>query len=152
MRIARHNDRTTAILGILAFTAGFMWFCYVLVRPLFRHPFSRDVLYILPFLGFIVVWYVIGLRLAVWRAFGVEQIVVEGGALCWTRTALCWIRRVEIPTTEITEVKAITPWHGLSNHVEFIAHNRRRIIGDMLLHDETTELAEKLKHAVGLAG
>jgi hypothetical protein len=99
-----------------------------------------------------VVWYSIGLRIAVWRAFGVEQITVEGGVLSWTRTALWWVRKVEIPTTDITEVKAITPWHALSNRVECTAHKRRWMIGDMLLKDETTALAEQLRHAVGLLG
>jgi|HubBroStandDraft_1064217.scaffolds.fasta_scaffold49829_2 hypothetical protein len=148
--IARQNDRTTYILMLLAFTAGFMFFCYVFISPFFRLPFSRDMLYLLPFLAFIVLWYVIGLRIGVWRAFGVEEIVVGGGTLCWTRTALYWIRKLEIQTMNITEVRALTPWHALSNRVEFTAHKQRYVIGDMLLRDETTELAEHLRHAVGL--
>jgi membrane protease YdiL (CAAX protease family) len=151
VRIERHNDRTTNIVLLLAFTAFFMFVCGVIVAPLFRHSSLRDGLYTLPFLAFVLAWYVVGIRIGTWRTFGVEQIAVEGGALSWTRTALCWVRKVEIPTTDITEVKAIKPWHALSNHVEFVAHNRRHAIGDMLLQDETTELAEQLKHAVGLA-
>jgi hypothetical protein len=77
---------------------------------------------------------------------------VGGGTLRWTRTALCWMREFEIPTMEIKEVRALTPWHALSNRVEFTAHKRRYVIGDMLLRDETTELAEQLRHAVGLKG
>src|SRR5437016_309419 len=82
VRIARHNNRTTYVLMLLVFTAVFMFFCYVFVSPVFRLPFTLDLLYLLPFPMFFVVWYTIGLRIGVWRAFGVEQIVVEGGALC----------------------------------------------------------------------
>ena len=152
VRIAHHNDRATYILLLLAFTAGFVFFSYVFVSPLFRRPLTSDALYVLPFLAFIVLWYTIGLRIGIWRAFGVEQITVEGGVLYWTRTALCWVRKVEVPTTDITEVKAITPWHALSNRVELTANKQRRVIGDMLLRDESTELAEQLRHAVGLLG
>ena len=134
------------------FTAGFAFFLYVFVSPLFRRSFSRDAIYVVPFLAFVVVWYIIGLRITIWRAFGVEQITVEGGVLYWTRTAFRWVRKVEVPTMEITEVKAITPWHGLGNCVELIAHDQRRVIGDMLLRDETTQLADRLRHAVGILG
>jgi hypothetical protein len=150
VRIERHNDRTTYILILLAFTVGFVFFCGLFVSPFFRHPFSRDLLYILPFFAFILAWYVIGVRIGIWRAFGVEQIVIEGGSLSWTRTALYWVRNVELSTTDITEIKAITPWHALSNHVEFIVRKRRYRIGDMLLQDETTELAAQLRHVIGL--
>jgi hypothetical protein len=108
----------------------------------------KDSLYVLPFLAFILLWYIIGLRLTVWGAFGVEQIVVEGGLFRWTRTALNWTRKLEIPAKDVTDVRAITPWHGLSNHVEFRAHGRSRGVGDMLMRDEATELAQKLSHTI----
>jgi hypothetical protein len=47
---------------------------------------------------------------------------------------------------------AITPWHALSNRVEFLALGRRRAIGDMLSRDEATELAHELRRAVGVSG
>ena len=37
------------------------------------------MLYLLPFLAFILLWYVVGLRVTVWRVFGVEEIVVDRG-------------------------------------------------------------------------
>jgi hypothetical protein len=150
VRIERHNDRTLYILLLLAFTAGFVSFCSILVPPLIRNFSFRNFLIVLPFLAFILIWYLIGLRVGVWRAFGVEQVVIEGDILRWTRTALWWKRDVEIPTSEVTEVRAVTPWHALSNRVEFTAHGRRRKVGDMLLRDETAELAHELRHAVGL--
>jgi hypothetical protein len=152
VRIARHNHRASSIFVLIGFTAGFVFFLYIFISPLFRRSFSSDAVYILPFLAFVVMWYVVGIRGAIWRAFGVEQITVEGGVLYWTRTALFWVRKVEVPTKEITEVKAITPWHALGNHVELTANNQRRVIVDMLLRDETTQLADQLKHAVGLFG
>jgi len=148
VRIARRNDRMTSVILLLGFTAGFIFFCSILLPPLFRRPFSDDV-YVLPFLGFVILWYVVGLRVSIWRLFGVEQIAVESGIVFWTRTALRWVRKVEIPTTDITQVKAIRPWHSLSNHVQLVARNRRYSIGVMLLQDETTELATQLESAVG---
>jgi hypothetical protein len=133
---------------LLAVTAAFAFFLYIFIRPFFRGAAVKDFLYVLPFLVFIFVWYIIGLRLTVWRAFGVEQIVVEGGLLRWTRTALVWTRKLEVPVIDVTDVRAITPWHGLSNHVEFRAQGRSRSVGDMLLRDEATELAQKLSHTI----
>ena len=142
----------TYVVMLLGFTAGLIFFCSFLIPQLFRHPSLLDALYLLPFFAFIAVWYVAGLRIGVWRAFGVEQIVIEGGVLCWTRTALWWAREVEISVTDVADIKAIKPWHALSNHVELTARNRRYRIGDLLLQDETTELAQQLRHAVSLKG
>jgi uncharacterized membrane protein len=152
VRIERDNNRTTNIMGVLGSTAFFILICSVFVTPIFRHPSLDNALYILPIFAFSLAWYALALRITLWRAFGVEQIVIEDGALSWTRTALFWVRKAEIPTSDITEVKAIKPWHSLSNHVEFVARNKRHSIGDMLLQDETTELAEQLRRAVGLIG
>jgi hypothetical protein len=138
------------IFLLLAFTAGFISFCSILIPPLIRSFSSRHLLIVLPFLAFILIWYFVGLRVGVWRAFGVEKVVIEADMLRWTRTALWWKRNVEIPTGEVTEVRAVTPWHALSNRVEFTALGLRRKVGDMLLRDETAELADELRHAVGL--
>jgi hypothetical protein len=152
VHIARHNDRTLYIVMLLASTAAFLYFCYLFTSPFFRRPFPADWLYMLAVLAFVFLWYFIGLGVAGWRAFGVEEIVVHGDTLCWTRTALFWERRFQIPTKEITHVRAVTPWHALSNRVEFTALGTQRTIGDMLLRDETTEIAHALKKAIGVAG
>lgn len=106
----------------------------------------------LPFLAFVLLWYCVGLRVAGWRAFGAEEIVVDRDTLYWSRAALFWKRRLEIPTKDITHVRAVTPWHRLSNRVEFTALGKQRSIGDMLLRDETAEVANALKRAIGAAG
>lgn len=134
---------------LLVFTAGFLFFMYIFTRPFFLDTATmKDLVYISPFFAFILLWYVVGVRIALWRAFGVEQITMERGVLSWVRTALFWMRRLEIPTAEITSVKAITPWHALSNRVEFTASGHRRCIGDMLMRDEATELAHELTRAI----
>jgi hypothetical protein len=151
VHIARHNQRPLYIAMVLGFTVAFLYFFYLFTTP-FRRPLSGNWLYMLPFLAFVLIWYFVAMRVAGWRAFGVEEIMIEDETLCWTRTALFWKRRLEIPTKEITHVIAVTSWHRLSNHVEFTALGRQRIIGDMLLGDETTELAHALKKSLGVAG
>lgn len=152
VRIGPHNDRPTYILLLAAFTVVVAYFMYVFIRPFFYRATLRDLLYMLPFIAFVSLWYVIGLRIGLWRAFGIEQIVIEDGRLSWSGTALFWKRNLEIPVTEITDIKAVTPWHSLSNHVEVTASGRRRSVGDMLLRNEATELAHELKHSISLAG
>jgi uncharacterized membrane protein len=152
IRIKRHNDRTTQIILVVGFTAGFAYFCSVLMPPFFRFGFSKEVLILLPFVGFLILWYLIGLRFSVWRAFGTEEISVNGGILHWTRTALCWKRDFETATADVTEVRAVTPWHSLSNRVEFTSRGRQHAVGDMLLRDEANELAHELRQALALRG
>jgi len=149
--IALHNNWTTYVIMLVAFTAGFIVMGYLFVSPFFRQPLGTDSLYLFLPIAFIVVSYLIGIRVSVWRAFGVEQLVIEKGAFRWTRTAIYWVRRVEMHAKDITAIKAVTPWHALSNRVEFTALGRRQTIGDMLLHDETTELAEHLRRALDLS-
>jgi hypothetical protein len=86
----------------------------------------------------------------VWSAFGVEEIDVEAGTLRRTRRALKWSRECDVPISDITEIKAITPWHGLDSTVEVMTHRKRFTIGDKLLHDEAIELAHRLCQAAGL--
>jgi hypothetical protein len=152
VRIDSHNDRLLYIGMLLVFTAAFLYFCYLFVSPFFRRPLPANWFYVLPFLAFVFLWYFVGLRVAGWRVFGVEEIVVNGNTLRWTRAALFWKRRLEIPTKVITQVRAVTPWYTLSNRVEFTALGRQRTIGDMLLRDEATEIEHTLKKAIGVAG
>ena len=146
--IERNNDRSTYVVMLIAFTIAFLFFCFWFIPPIFRDP--SGVVYVLPILAFIALWYLVGLRLTIWRLFGIEQVLVEGGVLLWTRTALWWVRTFETPTADVSEVRTITPWHSLSNCVEFTARGNRQRIGDMLLRDETLELADHLAEAVGL--
>jgi hypothetical protein len=54
VQIERHNDRTFYIVLLAAFTA-FIYLSYILVSPLFRTASSRDAIYLLPFIAFILV-------------------------------------------------------------------------------------------------
>lgn len=150
VRISRNNNWSTYVLMLIFCTAIFVWFASMVVSGLVRRPSSSDVFYVLLPSAFIVLWYLLALRVSLWRSFGIEEVVIEGGRLHWTRRALVWVRRLEISTRNITDVKAVTPWHGLSNHVDVFALGKRRKIGDMLLHDEAIELAQQLGGAVGL--
>ena len=56
---------------------------------------------------------------------------------------------IELPTTAITNVKAITPWHGLGQSCRVHgAESERRFVGDMLLRYEAVELAKRLHTVV----
>lgn len=147
--IARNSNWTTYVFMLILFTVVFGWFFTLFVRGLFRTSSSTNILYVVPFLAFIILWYAVGLRIALWRSFGEEELVVENHGLHWTRKALFWVRSVEIPVTEIKDVRAITPWHSLSNHVEFTVRGRRHKVGDMLGRDEAVELSDELQKVVG---
>ena len=147
--IGRNSNWTTYVFMLILFTCVLGWFFTLFVRGLFRTPSSSNILYALPFLAFIVLWYAVGLRIALWRSFGVEEVVVENNVLRWTRKALFWVRNVEIPMKDITDVRSITPWHSLGNRVEVTAHGKRHKVGDMLGRDEAVELSDQLQKAVG---
>jgi hypothetical protein len=149
--ISPNNNRATYVLMLAVFTCVSAWFLIVFARLSFKTPFSTDKLYRLPFLAFVLLWYAIGVRIALWRLFGVEELIVEHGVMRWSRKALFWMRHLEVQTKDITSVRAVTPWHAQSNRVEFTALGKRRSVGDMLLLDEAIELSEKLRKAVGSA-
>ena len=71
------------------------------------------------------------------------------------RHSLLYHPSVHVPapleSAKVPQVRAVTPWHTLSNRVEFTAFGRHRTIGDMLLRDETTEVEHALKKAIGVA-
>lgn len=150
--IARHNGWLMYIFMLAAFTAGFLWFAYIFISPFFRTPLSsRELALLLP-IGFILLWYFLAVRIGMWRAFGVEDVAVENGVFSWTRTALFWKRKLELPATEIVAIRTSTPWHDLSNRVEFLANGKLYRIGDMLRRDETYVLADVLRRACRLPG
>ena len=149
VRIERQNSRGVYYWMICLTSVMFVLFCNTLLEAARQHP--EDTLYILPVLVLGLTGYVIGLAVAVWGAFGVEEVAVEAGILRWTRTALKWIRTREIPVQDVTDIRAITPWHGLDNTVEVTAHRRRHRIGERLLREEAMELANHLQQTIGQA-
>ena len=94
--------------------------------------------------------YLLALAIEVWGAFGIERISVEKNALRLTRTAWRRTRTWNIAFSDITEVKAITPWYRMDNSVEVNAARKYLKIGDRLQRDEALELAQALRHTVGL--
>lgn len=150
IHIQRHNQWKSAIWLLFWFTMAFLFFCSVFLKGLFRIHSAADSLYVLPFLAFIFVWYGMAVRIGLWRAFGVEEIVVEEGRLHWERTAWKWHRQFETNLSDISDVEAKTPWHALANRVVFTCSGRRHTVGDMLLQDEANEIADELARAAGL--
>lgn len=150
IHIARHNDWKFNFVVLCCFTAGFIFFSSIFLKALLRVNSGVELLYILPFLAFPVVWYLLALRIGLWRSFGVEDVTIEDGKLHWERAAWLWRRKLDAPISSIADVKAKTPWHALSNRVEFTCYGQRHKVGDMLLQTEATEIAHELRRAVGL--
>jgi hypothetical protein len=150
IHINRHNQWKSAIWLLFWFTTLFLFFCSVFLKGLFRVQSVADSLYVLPFVAFILVWYALAVRIGLWRAFGVEELVVENGRLHWERTAWKWHREFETNLSDISDVEARTPWHALANRVVFTCSGRTHTIGDMLLQDEANEIADELARAAGL--
>jgi hypothetical protein len=144
--IERQNSRGWYFWIICLSTVGFGLFSDTLwSSALRRAPYLTLSMFALALTG-----YILAIAIAVWGAFGVEELSVVAGSLRWTRTALTWTRAKDIPLADITEIKAITPWHGLDNTVEVTTGRKQRRIGGKLLRDEALELAQHLRHAVGL--
>lgn len=150
VHIKRHNRWKSAIWLLFWFTMAFLFFCSVFLKGLFRVHSAAAGLSVLLFLAFIFVWYAMAVRIGLWRAFGVENLVVENGRLHWERTAWKWHRQFETNVSDISDVEAKTPWHALANRVEFTCSGQRHAIGDMLLQDEANEIADELARAAGL--
>jgi hypothetical protein len=149
-RIAPQNKKSgpwsvLLFMVVFGFAAGFTF-----LPGCFHRPTSPSLACVLIFLVPLVS---VGLILffgSIWALFGVEEVIVQDGTLRWTKTALFWKRRFETITADISSVKAITPWHSLSNRVEFTAQGRRYRIGAKLLRDEAIELAAALNHGLHL--
>jgi len=148
IRIERQNSRGRYFWTLCFTTAAFLLFCDTIFDTSRRRP--NYIPYILPVFALGLMCYVIAIGMAVWGAFGVEEIVVEAGTLRWTRTAWKWKRTRIILFTDITAIKAITPWYGLDNTIEITAGGKQRRLGDKLLRDEAIEVAKHLRRAVGL--
>jgi hypothetical protein len=119
------------------------------MSPLLHHGFSVNAWPVLLIPVLLIGIYFVVLRAVIWRAFGMDEIFIQAGRLQWTSRALWLKQELELSVSEISDVKAVTRWHAMRNHVEFTSGARRYLVGDALLHDETVELAQALKHAVG---
>jgi hypothetical protein len=145
VRIERQNARGVYIWLTCLFSVGFGLFCSTIWDATLQNP--NDALYVLPVFALGLACYALVLAIAVWGIFGVEEILVEGNALIWTRRALTWSRVRSIPVDDITRIKAITPWYGMDNAVEVTAVSQSYSIGNKLLRDEALELAQNLHDA-----
>lgn len=149
VRIERHNSRVLYFWIMCLTTMVFGLFCDMMWGALLRY--RQEAIYtVLPVFVLGAACYAIALAMGIWGAFGVEEVLIESGLLQWKRTALKWTQTNNIPVTDITRIRAITPWHRLDNTVEISTVRKHRCLGDKLLRDEALELAKHLRHAVGL--
>jgi hypothetical protein len=79
--INRNNHWLGNVYLTIFFTFVFLIFSFVFLRGFLRIRSPIDGLFLLPFVLFVAVWYWMALRLGLWRSFGVEQLVIEGGQL-----------------------------------------------------------------------
>ena len=147
VKIAHSNQRGSGIMGTVMATAAMLLIAPTFIAPLHRANWPRPALYVLPLLGLFIGAYLIALWISLWQAFGIEEIVVRDGLLRWKWKVLWFKGELDIPAEEIFDVKAVTPWHG-DNRVEFSAQGRQFRIGEKILQDEATELAQALRRAV----
>jgi hypothetical protein len=149
VKITADNERSAAVVVLVWITAIAAIFLWSFTRPILRSHLSGTDWFevLIPVAGMVA--YLLALRATIWRAFGVDDIVVEHGTLHWSAKALWFKQKAEIPIAEISQVKAVTSWPSINNHVEMMAGARRYVIGERLLTDETNELADALKRAVG---
>ena len=132
----------------LAFVAIFFCFVAKFIAPLRHMHWSITTLYIWLFFAPFLAFYLYVLWGFLWRAFGKEEILVKDGVMRWTCKVLWFKDELDFPVNDISDVKAITPWHG-RNRVEFTAQGRRYHLFKTFLRDEATGLAHALRHAVG---
>jgi hypothetical protein len=148
IRILHGHRKDLAIFGVLLSSLFVVLTGSMFIAPVRRAGWSMDLLYLLPLILLAVAYYIV-LRIAIWMAYGREEIVVEGDDLRWTCIAL-WLRdELRAAASEVTEVKAVTPWHG-RNFVELTTRGRTYRIGDPMLRDEAIQLAHAMKAAIGL--
>jgi len=100
----------------------------------------------------VCIGYFLALYLALWDGLKVEDVTVSQNTLRWSRSALRWTRTLEVPVSEIRDVKAITKWKPHSNFVQINVNGRTGKIGQALSADECNQLAVALRHAVRLTG
>jgi hypothetical protein len=148
--IGRNNRQVSYALVLAWFSLGMLFLVSVFVGLLLENGFSIHVLPALLILVLLFGGWLMAARALIWRSFGVDEIVIQGGRLQWTSRALWLKQELEMPASEISEVKPVTPWHAMRNHVEFTCGSRRYLVGDGLLQEETVELAQAMKHAVGI--
>jgi hypothetical protein len=147
VKIAHSNRRSSGIIGTVAATAALLFITPIFIAPFHRADCLTIALYLLPLLALLIGAFLIVVAISLWQAFGIEEIVVQDGLMRWTWKVL-WVKdELDIPTDEISDVKAVTPWHG-RNRVEFSAQSRRYRIGETILQDEAMELARALKQVV----
>lgn len=149
VKITSDNERSMAVVFLVWMTGFASVFFWIFAAPIFRLELSGGEWFLVLLPVSIAVVYCVAFRATFWQAFGVDDIVVERGTLYWSARALWFKQEAEFPVGTISQVRAVTSWFGKSNHVEMTVGEKRYLVGNRLLTDETTELADALRRAVG---
>jgi len=75
---------------------------------------------------------------------------VRDSCLYSTKRALGWTRSFQAEQSEITTVAAGRRWLEDNNYVEIVCHGRTHRIGEKILREESHQIAEALKHTLGI--
>jgi len=149
--IKRQGNHGHHIWMVVFFTIVCAIFCRVFAPAFFGAHSAREIAYRLPFVCFILLWYVIVLRFSLWSAFGVEEVVVRRDTITCTRRILWWERAFEAPLDDVANITVKIPWHEGSGSVRFTAKERAYTIGDQILPAEANEIADELRRAISRA-
>jgi hypothetical protein len=142
VRIASSSDR-----GPIAATAIPMAIIGLMQVALIKTMWhQRAYLYVAILLIFGLWFWLV--RTAIREKLGVDEISIQNGTLHWTSKAL-WLRQeADIPLHEISDVRAVTPWHARWNRVELIVKGGTYQMGTGILRDEAEQLAHELKKVI----
>jgi hypothetical protein len=77
--IARNNRQVSYVFVLAWFSLGMLFLVSVFVGPLLDNGFSIRVLPALLILALLVGGWLMAARALIWRAFGVDEIVIQGG-------------------------------------------------------------------------
>jgi hypothetical protein len=147
IRIAESKRWNGYTIRSLAVLTVFLFFVAEFVAPLRHMRWSMTTFYVSLFLAPFLATYLYVLWTFLWKAFGIEEVLVKDGVMRWSCKVLWFNDELDFPVNDISDVKAITPWHG-RNRVEFTAQGRSYHLFKVILRDEATELAQALQHAV----
>jgi hypothetical protein len=108
---------------------------------------SPEIFYFLLLAGIVMLAFCIATLIAIWGAFGTEEIVVLNGTLHWTRNAL-WLKRdFHTALSDIKDVSAKTRF-GIDNWVQITCKSGIYEIGQAILASEASEIEHALWRCV----
>ncbi len=132
----------------LVITAGiFVCGLWIFMPALLKLRTFNEALYCLPFIGFLLLWFIGGMRIILQRLSSVE-LYAGRGSFRWSHTIWRWRRDIEARQEDVTAVIAKTRWYG--NRLNITISDRTYSLGD-LLDDDIAIVAQELRRALPAA-